>query len=158
MLDPQITINKLDGIIKRVALAPLKQTLRGVAHKLRYPMADILAKVPGETVAERARKIGVARQTLYVWADERFRPTARQAQIISKLTGVPVEHIVDDGYTEGTNDTGKTVAETAAKVAARGEKKAARPKRGSGGGTRPRVVAQPKRAGNARKTHKRADG
>jgi DNA-binding XRE family transcriptional regulator len=158
MLDRQTTIDNLDSIIGMVALAPLKHSLQVVAHKLRYPMADILAKVPGDTLSARARKIGVSRQTMYVWAEEKFRPTPAQAKIIAKLTGVPVEHIVDDGFVEGWDDARKKAAKKAAKVAARGGKTKARAKRGSAGRTRPRVVAEPKRARNARKAHKRADG
>ena len=62
--------------IQIAPLPALARDLRAVAHKLRYPMADILAKVPGDTLAERARKIGVSRQTMYVWAQERFRPSS----------------------------------------------------------------------------------
>ena len=65
--------------IQKAPLAALAVDLRAVAHKLRYPMADILAKVPGDTLAERARNIGVSRQTMYVWAQERFRPGGAQA-------------------------------------------------------------------------------
>jgi DNA-binding XRE family transcriptional regulator len=153
------TVESLDAIIGRLTLAPLKRELQAVAHKLRYPMADILAKVPGDNVSARARKIGVSRQTLYVWAEERFRPTARQARIIAKLTGVPIEQIVDDGFVEGWSDARKKTAKKAAKVAARGDKKTGRAKRGaSPGPSGRRVVVKPKRAGNARKAHKRADG
>jgi DNA-binding XRE family transcriptional regulator len=152
------TVESLDDIIGRLTLAPLKRELQAVAHKLRYPMADILAKVPGDNLTARARKIGVSRQTLYVWAEERFRPTARQAKIIAKLTGVPIEQIVDDGFVEGWSDARKKIAKKAAKVAARADKTKARAKRGGTGGARPRVVAKPKRAGNARKARKRADG
>ena len=155
-MDREATIVNLDTIIGQLTTAALKRELQAVAHKLRYPMADILAKVPGESVADRARQIGVSRQTLYVWADERFRPTPRQAEIISGLSGVPVEHIVDDGFLEGWNDARKATAKKAARVAARADKKKARAKRGSGGGARPRVVAKPKRARNAGKVRKRA--
>jgi DNA-binding XRE family transcriptional regulator len=158
MLDRETTIVNLDSIIGQLTLASLKRELQAVAHKLRYPMADILAQVPGATLSERARKIGVSRQTMYVWADEKFRPTPRQAKTIAKLTGVPVEQIVDDGFVEGWDDARKATAKKAAKVAARGKKTKARAKRGSAGGARPRVVAKPKRAGNARKLRKRADG
>ncbi|HEX3524863.1 MAG TPA: hypothetical protein VHT52_22595 [Stellaceae bacterium] len=158
MLDHQTTIDNLDSIIGTLSLATLKRELQAVAHKLRYPMADILAKVPGDTLSDRARRIGVSRQTLYVWAEEKFRPTLKQARMIAKLSGVPVEQIVDDGFVEGWDDARKKIAAKAAKVAARGKKTKARAKRGSAGGARPRVVAKPKRARNARKTHKRADG
>ena len=87
-----------------------------VIHKARYPMADILAKVPGDSLAARARAIGVARQTMYVWAQERFRPSREQAAIIAKLTGVPVEQIGE--YQEGKYDSvGKPARKKAVRVA-----------------------------------------
>lgn len=151
------TLESLDKIIGLQALAPIKRELQAVAHKLRFPMVDILAKVPGETLTERARQIGVSRQTLYVWAEERFRPTFHQAQTISGLTGVPIEHIVDNGFLENWSDARKEAAIKAAKVARRRKKAKARPKRG-GGATRRRVVAKSGGAGKPRKLHKRADG
>lgn len=96
--------NELARAIQIAPLPALARDLRAVAHKLRYPLADILAKVPGETLAERARKIGVSRQTMYVWAQERFRPSSQQAAIIAKLTGIPVEQIGE--YQEGKDGSG----------------------------------------------------
>ena len=93
----------LGTAIQKAPLPALANDLRAVAHKLRHPMADILAKVPGDTLAERARRIGVSRQTMYVWAQERFRPSSAQAAIIAELTGVPVEQIAD--YQEGKDET-----------------------------------------------------
>jgi DNA-binding XRE family transcriptional regulator len=151
------TLESLDGIIATLTLAPLKRELQAVAHKLRFPMADILAKVPGDNLTARARKIGVSRQTLYVWAEERFRPTARQAKTIAKLTGVPIEQIVDDGFVEGWSDARKKIATKAAKVARGSKKTKARAKRGDGAARR-RVVAKPKRAGKPRKVRERTGG
>src|SRR5580698_11322773 len=87
--------------VQKAPLPALANDLRAVAHKLRHPMAAILAKVPGDTLAERARKIGVSRQTMYVWAAEKFRPSTEQATIIADLTGVPIDDIRD--YQEGNN-------------------------------------------------------
>src|SRR5580693_7237242 len=67
-------------LVDKAPLPAIASDLRAVAHKLRHPMADILAKVPGDTLAERARKIGVSRQTMYVWAAEKFRPSTDQAR------------------------------------------------------------------------------
>jgi DNA-binding XRE family transcriptional regulator len=94
----------LDMAIIKAPLPAFERDLMIVVHKLRHPMAAILARVPGETLAERARKIGVSRQTMYVWAQERFRPGSAQAAIISKLTGIPVEQIGE--YQEGKNGNG----------------------------------------------------
>lgn len=41
----------LGTAIQKAPLPALARDLRAVAHKLRYPLADILAKVPGETLA-----------------------------------------------------------------------------------------------------------
>jgi DNA-binding XRE family transcriptional regulator len=93
---------ELARAIQIAPLPALASDLRAVAHKFLHPMADILAKVPGDTLAERARKIGVSRQTMYVWAAEKFRPSTDQARIIADLTGVPIDEIRD--YQEGKDD------------------------------------------------------
>ena len=43
----------LEFAVDKAPLPALARDLRAVAHKLRYPLADILAKVPGDTLAER---------------------------------------------------------------------------------------------------------
>jgi DNA-binding XRE family transcriptional regulator len=105
-----------------IAVAPLPalaSDLMAVAHKFRHPMADILAKVPGDTLAARARAIGVSRQTMYVWAQEKFRPSTDQARIIADLTGVPIDEIRDyqEGKDDGSNGAGKTPRKTRVRMA-----------------------------------------
>jgi DNA-binding XRE family transcriptional regulator len=114
---------------------PLQRDLRMVIHKATYPMRDILAKVPGDSLTDRAKKLKVSRQTMYVWASEKFRPTRVQAKRIAKVTGVPIEHILDDGFEVG-DDVGRPARKKAARVAS-SRKKAAR---GAG-------VVQPRRRG-----------
>lgn len=101
---------------------PLQREVRMVVHKATYPMRDILAKVPGDSLTERAKALKVSRQTMYVWASEKFRPTKVQAKRIAKVTGVPIEHILDDGF---ENDTGRKARKAAPRVA-KGRKKSAR--------------------------------
>lgn len=108
-----------------------KDDIAAMIHKLDHPMKDILDKVPGDTLAERARTLGVSRQTMYVWAAERFRPSPDQAWIISKLTGVPPEHIRADGYREGRHDVGGSRKRPNRKLAKAGDKVQAG-KRGTG--------------------------
>ena len=105
--------------VQKATLPALASDLLAVAHKLRYPMAAILAKVPGDTLAERARQIGVSRQTMYVWAQERFRPSNELAAIIAKLTGVPITQIMayQEGKDDRTNGTGKTPRKTRPRLA-----------------------------------------
>ena len=104
---------------------PLQRDLRMVIHKATYPMRDILAKVPGDSLTDRAKKLKVSRQTMYVWASEKFRPTKVQAKRVAKVTGVPIEHILNDGFEAG-NDTGRKARKKAARVA-KGRKAPARP-------------------------------
>jgi DNA-binding XRE family transcriptional regulator len=103
---------------------PLQRDLRMVIHKATYPMRDILAKVPGDSLTDRAKKLKVSRQTMYVWASEKFRPTRVQAKRIAKVTGVPIEHILDDGFEVG-DETGRKARKKVARVAT-ARKKAAR--------------------------------
>ena len=109
----------LEFAVKQAPLPALASDLRAVAHKLNHPMADILAKVPGDTLAARARAIGVSRQTMYVWAQEKFRPSTEQATIIANLTGVPIDDIRDyqEGKDGGTNSAGKPARKTRPRLA-----------------------------------------
>lgn len=104
------------GVLSKGQPAPLKREIEAVTHKVRFPMKDILAKVPGDNLAARARKLKVSRQTMYVWLSEKFRPTVPQAIQIWRMTGVPVEHIVDDGF-EATYVAEQQAGKKAARVA-----------------------------------------
>jgi DNA-binding XRE family transcriptional regulator len=105
--------------VQKAPLPALANDLRAVEHKLNHPMAAILAKVPGDTLAARARAIGVSRQTMYVWAQEKFRPSTEQAMIIAELTGVPIDEIRDyqEGKDGGSNGAGKAPRKTRPRVA-----------------------------------------
>jgi DNA-binding XRE family transcriptional regulator len=106
-------------LVDKAPLPAIASDLRAVAHKLRHPMADILAKVPGDTLAARARAIGVSRQTMYVWAQEKFRPSTEQATIIADLTGVPIDDIRDyqEGKDDGANGAGNPARKTRPRLA-----------------------------------------
>lgn len=97
--------------------APLQREINMVVHKIAFPMNDILLKVPGTTLTDRAKKLKVSRQTMYVWLSEKFRPTRVQAKRIAKVTGVPIEHIVDDGFED--DDTRKSARKKVARMATR---------------------------------------
>jgi DNA-binding XRE family transcriptional regulator len=111
--------NELARAIQIAPLPALASDLRAVAHKFLHPMAAILAKVPGDTLAARARAIGVSRQTMYVWAQEKFRPSTDQATIIADLTGVPIDEIRDyqEGKDDGTNGARKPARKTRPRLA-----------------------------------------
>lgn len=56
-------------------------------------MAEILDSVPGANVRERARTIGVSRQTVYSWLKGVSRPAPMQARRIALLTGYSVDDV-----------------------------------------------------------------
>lgn len=84
--------------LKNLPLPPtLQRDLDALIHRIDHPMADILSRVPGDTLSARAKKLKVSRQTMYVWMAERFRPTLAQAKRIAKVTGEPIENILPNG-------------------------------------------------------------
>lgn len=95
----------------------IQREARAIVHKIKHPMEEILSKVAADSIAERARRLHVSRQTIYVWMSERFRPTRGQAELISEMSDVPIEHIVDDGF-EVKNDAGKQTGKKAEPMAA----------------------------------------
>jgi DNA-binding XRE family transcriptional regulator len=143
-----------------IQIAPLpafERDLLAVDHKRRYPMAKILAQVPGDTLAERARQIGVSRQTMYVWAQEKFRPSSGQAAIIAKLTGVPAEQIgeyQEDKHETRANGAGKTPRKTRGRVAK--TSRSLPPSAARVPGAKRRMVAQQGKRGPARTVRKRS--
>jgi DNA-binding XRE family transcriptional regulator len=147
--------HQLDQLAEAIAVPALKREFRALVHRLRYPMADILAKVPGDSLADRARAIGVSRQTIYVWTDEKFRPVPAMAKKIAKLTGVPVEHIRE---LEEQDDTGGTPRKAAAKLAGRSKAASGGDGRTGRGSRQPRVAAPQKRGRVLRKVRVRNSG
>lgn len=61
--------------------------------RLTIPMAKILERVPGKSVAERARSINVTRQTWYNWVRGDGRPNIVKARELQRVTGYTVLQI-----------------------------------------------------------------
>jgi hypothetical protein len=57
------------------------------------PMPAVLDKVPGKTVGEKAKAVGISRATWYVWCGGEVRPNRVQAARLQKLTGIKAEKI-----------------------------------------------------------------
>ena len=124
--------------------------LREMHQQLQLPMADVLAKVPGDSVAEKARFLDVSRNTYYEWQNESFRPSLEQARRLEELTGFPAAQI----HGETDDDAGRAVAGAAAGVGQAGAEVPSRPgrvRRSVG-----RVVSQQRKRGDDRKVVARA--
>lgn len=85
-------------LVERLIKAGGDQGVTRRAMKLRArltatPMSIILDKVPGASVIEKAKSLGVSRQTFYYWLDGVTRPNIAMARKLSRITGFAVEEI-----------------------------------------------------------------
>jgi hypothetical protein len=56
-------------------------------ERLRLPMSVVMDAVPGELISEKVRLLGISRPTYYGWIDGKFRPDAKMAKRLAKITG-----------------------------------------------------------------------
>ena len=83
----------VDRLIALDADEGLRLRAMQILDRLRLPMSDVLAKVPGKSVIERAAVIGVSRQTYYAWVRGASRPNTKLAKKIAALTKIPWQDI-----------------------------------------------------------------
>jgi len=81
-------VRLLDQLIK---LKPADDEWLGQAQMLRgrltTPMAWVLEAVPGATIIEKCKTIGITRQNYYSWLRGDYRPNGEQAKKLAQLTG-----------------------------------------------------------------------
>jgi transcriptional regulator with XRE-family HTH domain len=90
-------------------------------ERLLLPMSVILARVPGDSITERAAKCNVSRQAYYAWLRGMARPSEKQAKRLARLTGYRPEDIV--------GRMRKLSRETVTSVTAAAARRASRPTR-----------------------------
>jgi hypothetical protein len=61
--------------------------------RIKLPMAQVLARVPGESVIDKAKVLGISRQTWYVWQSGATRPNLAKARQLERITGYTVAEI-----------------------------------------------------------------
>lgn len=83
--DPQLDV--LDHLIATSTDPRLVAQARKWRNRITLPMADILAKVPGESVPDKYRRLGVPRQTWFSWVNGKARPNRKTAAKLARLTG-----------------------------------------------------------------------
>lgn len=71
----------------------VSEKAKRLRDQMRYSMADILAKVPGANITEKAAAVGISRQAYYAWLRGMSRPNLAQAKTLAKMTGLTVEQI-----------------------------------------------------------------
>jgi hypothetical protein len=58
---------------------------------LLMPMRIVLDKIYGDSVVEKAKRVGVSRNTWYAWKRGEIRPNKHQAKRLQTLTDIPAE-------------------------------------------------------------------
>ena len=73
---------------------PQRKQLLRIRHAIAcLPMSEVLERVPGRTVVDRAKAIGIARQTYYQWLRGVVTPNRAQARRLARLTNIPFSKI-----------------------------------------------------------------
>jgi transcriptional regulator with XRE-family HTH domain len=81
-------------VVKLTGDAVFERATARLERKLKQkPLQAIIAMVPGDTLVEKAQKLGVSRQAVYRWFNGTARPNEKQAKKIAKLTGAEVDII-----------------------------------------------------------------
>ena len=80
----------VQAILKRIAArapdADTRALALSLAIRLRLPMSRVLEAVEGDSISDKARRIGVTRQTYYAWLNGEYRPLLPQARKLAELT------------------------------------------------------------------------
>jgi transcriptional regulator with XRE-family HTH domain len=83
----------IEELIETAVDPGVKLRAMRIRSRIRLPMSQVLAKVPGRTVKEKAKLVGVTRQAWYQWLDGTARPNAARASKLAKLTGYNADEI-----------------------------------------------------------------
>jgi DNA invertase Pin-like site-specific DNA recombinase len=80
--------------IKEVVDPDLYQTaVKRQAERAARQFQEILDAVPGKTIAEKARRCGVSRQTFYTWMNG-SKPYSKQVSKLAKASGYSIAEII----------------------------------------------------------------
>lgn len=92
--EPNPVQRRLDRALKLVERLMALSTDQGlrlravqIQDRLKLPMSDVLAKVPGDNVGEKVAAIGITRQAYHQWLHGVSRPSMRHAKKLAALTG-----------------------------------------------------------------------
>jgi hypothetical protein len=61
--------------------------------RIKLPMSQVLQKVPGDSIIEKAKLLEISRQTWYVWLSGATRPNLAKARQLERITGYTVAEI-----------------------------------------------------------------
>jgi DNA-binding XRE family transcriptional regulator len=86
-------VSKVQRLAAELAKLDGKVNVREALDRaLTIPMPRVLKKVPGETDKDKAKRLGVSRNTFYRWRRGE-RPGLEHARLLATLTGFSVKAI-----------------------------------------------------------------
>lgn len=84
----------IDRLIKSSRDPGLARYARKMRSKvLLLPMSEVLKRVPGNSLASKARFLGVSKETCHGWNKGAWRPNEKQARKLAKVTGINLAQI-----------------------------------------------------------------
>jgi DNA-binding XRE family transcriptional regulator len=78
----------VDSLVKLSDDEGSKLRAMQILERMRLPMIKVLDKVPGETIVDKAKTIGISRQAFYSWRRGATRPNVTQSKKLAELTGL----------------------------------------------------------------------
>jgi hypothetical protein len=88
-----------DQLITEAPDQDTRDMAAAIKQRILVPMADVLSRIPGESVADKSRRLNVSRTTFYAWAEGRARPRRGMSEELAKMTGLTWQEIA--GYPPG---------------------------------------------------------
>jgi len=87
------TVSKLRSIMATDPNPKIRAKARRMYAHLALPMSKILERVPGVSITEKSKLLGVNRATWYVWQSGATRPNIEKAKQLARITGYSVAEI-----------------------------------------------------------------
>jgi hypothetical protein len=83
----------VERLIKLSSDPKIRSRAMRMHSRIKLPMAQVLARVPGESIIDKAKVLGISRQTWYVWQSGATRPNLAKARQLERITGYSVAEI-----------------------------------------------------------------
>jgi DNA-binding XRE family transcriptional regulator len=88
------TLKLIERLIEMSAADPkIRSRAMRMHSRIKLPMAKVLERVPGESIIDKAKTLGISRQTWYVWQSGATRPNLAKARQLERITGYTVAEI-----------------------------------------------------------------
>jgi DNA-binding XRE family transcriptional regulator len=87
------TMRMLERLAEESPYHTVRKFAKNTLAKQRLPIMAVLNKIPGKTHTDKAKLVGVSRQTYYAWVNGVARPNRKRAKKLSTITGFDADAI-----------------------------------------------------------------